>query len=83
VPVVASICTGRRGGIDVQQEALVDTASPTVAARSGIRRALPATRAVLGTFAVLSTLAVISLFFFSDRTDEWFAWTILPSEPRW
>jgi hypothetical protein len=65
-------------GIDAQQEALVDPAPPTVVARSDMRRALPATRAVLGTFAVLSTLAVISLFLFSDRTDEWFAWTIAP-----
>ena len=42
------------------------------------RQALPATRAVLAVFAVLSALAVISLFVFSDRTDEWFAWTIAP-----
>jgi hypothetical protein len=33
---------------------------------------------VLGIFAVLSTLAVISLYVFSDRTNEWFAWTIAP-----
>jgi hypothetical protein len=56
----------------------VDQAPTTVAERSAVRRALPATRAVLGTFAVLSTLAVISLYLFSDRTDEWFAWTIAP-----
>lgn len=56
----------------------MDRAPTTVVERSAVRQALPATRAVLGTFAVLSTLAVISLFFFSDRTDEWFAWTIKP-----
>ena len=56
----------------------MDPAPTSVAVRSRPRRALPATRAVLAVFAVLSTLAVISLFFFSDRTDEWFAWTIAP-----
>ena len=61
-----------------QREVPVDPAPTTVAERGAVRQALPATRAVLGTFAVLSTLAVISLFFFSDRTDEWFAWTIAP-----
>jgi hypothetical protein len=56
----------------------VDPAHATLARSTDVRRALPATRAVLGTFAVLSTLALISLFFFSDRTNEWFAWTIAP-----
>jgi hypothetical protein len=55
----------------------MDPAPPTVAPTS-VRRPLPATRAVLAIFAVLSTLAVIALFVFSDRTDEWFAWTIKP-----
>jgi hypothetical protein len=56
----------------------MDPAPTTVTPRTELRRALPATRAVLGLFAVLSTLAVISLFFFSDRTDDWFAWSIAP-----
>jgi hypothetical protein len=56
----------------------VDPAPTTVAPSTRVRHPLPATRAVLGVFAVLSTLAVISLYFFSDRTDEWFAWTIKP-----
>jgi hypothetical protein len=29
-------------------------------------------------FAVLSAIGVISLFVFSDRTEDWFAWTIAP-----
>jgi hypothetical protein len=63
---------------DVKREVPVDPAPATLAPPTGARRALPATRAVLATFAVLSTLALISLFFFSDRTDDWFAWTIAP-----
>jgi hypothetical protein len=64
--------------MDASQEVLVDPAHTTLASRTDPRPALPATRAVLGTFAVLSTLALISLYFFSDRTNEWFAWTIAP-----
>jgi hypothetical protein len=56
----------------------MDPAPTTVTPRTELRRALPATRAVLGLFAVLSTLAVISIFLFSHRTDDWFAWTIAP-----
>jgi hypothetical protein len=64
--------------MDASLEVLVDPAHTTLASRADARPALPATRAVLGTFAVLSTLALISLYFFSDRTNEWFAWTIAP-----
>lgn len=56
----------------------MDPAPPIVARRSAVRRALPATHAVMAVFAVLSTIGVISLFVFSDRTEEWFAWTIVP-----
>jgi hypothetical protein len=56
----------------------MDPAPTTVAPSTTVRGTLPATRAVLSAFAVLSTLGVISLFVFSDRTDEWFAWTIAP-----
>ncbi|MCU1613053.1 MAG: conserved rane protein of unknown function [Frankiales bacterium] len=57
----------------------MDPAPTAVAPITTERRALPATRAVLAIFAVLSTLAFTSLFVFSDRSDEWFAWTIVPS----
>jgi MFS family permease len=65
-------------GMDAKREVPMDPAPTTLAPPTAGRRALPATRAVLATFAVLSTLALISLFFFSDRTNEWFAWTIAP-----
>src|SRR4051794_15304815 len=65
-------------GMDAPREVPMDPAPTALAPRTGARRALPATRAVLVVFAVLSTLALISLFFFSDRTNEWFAWTIAP-----
>jgi hypothetical protein len=32
----------------------------------------------MGAFAVLSTIGVISLFVFSERTEDWFAWTVAP-----
>src|SRR5690242_18088411 len=69
---------GRQRGMDAQREARVDSAPPTVARRNAVRRALPATHAVMVAFAGLSTIGVISLFVFSDRTEDWFAWTVVP-----
>jgi hypothetical protein len=56
----------------------VNPGPTTLADDTDLRRALPVTRAVLIIFGVLSTLAFVSLFVFSDRSAEWFAWTIQP-----
>ena len=55
----------------------MDPAAPSVTRRRAVRQALPATHAVMVVFAVLSAIGVISLFVFSDRTEDWFAWTVV------
>jgi hypothetical protein len=64
--------------MDAKREVLVDPSAPTVTRRRAVRLALPATHVVMVAFAVLSTIGVISLFVFSDRTEDWFAWTVVP-----
>ena len=56
----------------------MDPAPPEVADRTGVRRVLPAMRALLGAFAVLTTLAFVALFVLSEQTAHYFAWTIEP-----
>ena len=56
----------------------MNAASPTLAQQAGIRRLLPAMRALLIAFAVLTSMAVVALFVMAGSTDEVFAWTILP-----